>query len=76
MATRTIAGLRGTLLYDTASWLRDASSFSRWDAASLIDRLDGRLVAEGPDTVQRGTLPDAFRLELALRHPEAVARSG
>ena len=57
--------------YRFLAWLRDEGSFSRWQDVRLIDLADGRTVATGVADVQSATLPAAFRLEAAVRRPEA-----
>lgn len=59
-------------LYRLAAWLRDESSYSRWERIRLRNA-EGVTLAEGRDAVQRAVLPAAFRLEAALRRPEAPA---
>lgn len=69
-----IRSIEHSPLYVITSWLRDDASFSRWDDARLIDLQTGQVVARGPQAIAGASLPAAFRLELSLRHPEAVAR--
>jgi hypothetical protein len=60
--------------YVLMGWLRDEGSYSRWQDVRLIDASDGHVVATGADAVAASRLPAAFRLEAALRRPEAPAR--
>ncbi|MBV9578670.1 MAG: hypothetical protein JO057_08785, partial [Chloroflexi bacterium] len=63
-----IAGLRSTPLYQLDAFLRDESSYSRWEHLALTDLTTGQpLVANAP-------LPTDFRVDVDLRRPEAVAR--
>ena len=63
-----IAGLLNTPLYKLDAFLRDESSYSRWEWLSIVDLATGQAVA--PD----GVLPADFRVDVDLRRPEAVAR--
>lgn len=63
-----ITGLLGTPLYAVDAWLRDESSYSRWEHLSILDLTSGAAV----DT--NGPLPGDFRLDVDLRQPEAAAR--
>lgn len=68
-----LEAIRATPLYAVAAWLRDEGSYSRWERARLW-AADGRPIAEGRAAVERAALLDGFRLEAALRRPEAAAR--
>lgn len=63
-----IAGLLNTPLYKLDAFLRDESSYSRWERLSIVDLATGQPVA--PDAA----LPADFRVDVDLRRPEAVAR--
>jgi hypothetical protein len=65
---RAIADLLGTPLYLFDAWLRDESSYSRWEHVRIVDLATG--VAVSGDSA----LPADFRVEAALRRPEAPAR--
>ena len=62
-----IGDLLGSPLYGFDAWLRDESSYSRWEHPRLVDLATGQTV----DT--SSALPDDFRLDVALRRPEAAA---
>jgi hypothetical protein len=68
-----INALSTTPLYMVAAWLRDESSFSRWEDVRLVDLDTGQVIADGRTEVEAAVLPSAFRLEASLRHPEAPA---
>jgi hypothetical protein len=54
-------------LYRFDAWLRDESSYSRWEHTRAVDLATGQTLApEAP-------LPSDFRIEAALRRPEAAA---
>ena len=55
-------------LYRFDAWLRDESSYSRWERTRVVDLTTGQ--TGSPDT----PLPSDFRVEAALRRPEAAAR--
>ena len=55
-------------LYCFDAWLRDESSYSRWEHARVLDLATGRVVPGS------GGLPADFRIEADLRRPEAPAR--
>jgi hypothetical protein len=63
-----IAGLLNTPLYRLDAFLRDESSYSRWERLDVTDLATGQAVA--PD----GPLPAEFRVDVDLRRPEAPAR--
>jgi hypothetical protein len=63
-----IDNLLGSPLYQFDAWLRDESSYSRWERVALVDLATGQAV----DTAS--VLPNDFRLDVALQRPEAVAR--
>ncbi len=72
-----IDALLDSPLYRFDSWLRDESSYSRWERVRLVDLATGQLMASGAtgQAVPAGSvLPDDFRVEAALRRPEATAR--
>ncbi|MBV9583241.1 MAG: glycosyltransferase family 39 protein [Chloroflexi bacterium] len=69
-----IRAMETSPLYQVAAWLRDESSYSRWDDARLTDLSDGQVVATGRDAVEAAALPAAFRLEASLRRPEGLSR--
>ena len=62
----------GTLLdgplYRFDSWLRDESSYSRWERVRIVDLATGQAVPDGSG------LPNEFRIDATLRRPEATAR--
>ena len=60
--------------YRILAWLRDESSYSRWDDVRLIDLADGKTVAQGRAAVEASPVPAAFRIEAALHRPEAPAQ--
>jgi hypothetical protein len=60
--------------YRILAWLRDESSYSRWDDVRLVDLADGKSVAESRAAAQASPLPSAFRIEAALHRPEAPAQ--
>jgi hypothetical protein len=66
-----IRAFEATPLYQIAAWLRDESSYSRWDDARLVDLASGQTVARGVDAVEAARLPPAFLFEASLRRPEA-----
>jgi hypothetical protein len=55
-------------LYRFDAWLRDESSYSRWEQLRLVDLSTGQVVPIDSD------LPADFRLDVVLRRPEAAAR--
>jgi hypothetical protein len=63
-----IATLLDSPLYGVDSWLRDESSYSRWDGVRVVDLATGQPIPAGAG------LPTDFRIEAALRRPEATAR--
>ena len=63
-----IADLLNTPLYQFDAFLRDESSYSRWEHLTIVDLTTGQQVA--PDAA----LPTDFRIDVDLRRPEAVAR--
>jgi hypothetical protein len=63
-----LAALLSSPLYQFDAWLRDESSYSRWEHASVTDLATGRTLSL--DT----PLPSDFRVDAALRRPEAAAR--
>lgn len=62
-----IRNLLGSPLYGFDAWLRDESSYSRWEHPRLVDLATGQVV--DPASV----LPNDFRFDVALRRPEAAA---
>jgi hypothetical protein len=54
-------------LYAIESWLRDESSYSRWEHLQIHDLSTGASTFEGP-------LPEEFRIDVDLRRPESAAR--
>jgi hypothetical protein len=66
--------IQNTPWYRLFGWLRDEGSYSRWLDVKLIDLADGRVVADGREAVEASPLPAAFRLQAALRRPEAPAQ--
>ncbi|MGI9148913.1 MAG: ArnT family glycosyltransferase [Chloroflexota bacterium] len=54
-------------LYRFDAWLRDESSYSRWEGAGLVDLTTGQ-----PADIAK-VLPNDFRLDVRLLRPEAVA---
>ncbi|HEY2595615.1 MAG TPA: hypothetical protein VGK33_17115, partial [Chloroflexota bacterium] len=66
--TPLITDLLSTPLYRFDAFLRDESSYSRWERLAIVDLSTGQAVA--PDAV----LPTDFRIDVDLRRPEAVAR--
>jgi hypothetical protein len=72
-----IGALFDSPLYRVDSWLRDESSYSRWERVRIIDLQTGQEVVSaspGPLVPAHGALPTDFRIEAALRRPEATAR--
>lgn len=69
-----IQRLQGTPLYALDGWLRDESSFSRWERVQLADGASGAVLARGADDAAAARLPAAFRLDAAVRRLEAPAR--
>src|SRR5205823_4460610 len=65
---RLIGSLLDSPLYRLDAWLRDESSYSRWEHITVVD------LASGAPTPSDSALPTDFRLSLALRRPEAPAR--
>ena len=55
-------------LYTFDAWLRDESSYSRWENLALVDLGSGQPLAAG------APLPSEFRLSVGLRRPESAAR--
>ena len=55
-------------LYRFDAWLRDESSYSRWERIRVIDLATGQAVSSD------GPLPPNFQVEAVLRRPEAAAR--
>jgi hypothetical protein len=68
---RLIGSLTGSPLYRLDAWLRDESSYSRWEGFSLVDLGSGQTTAAVTGT---SPLPTDFRLTVNLRRPEAPAR--
>jgi hypothetical protein len=68
-----IRGLADSPLYTVGAWLRDETSFSRWEDVRLYDLDTGQQLAEGREAAEAVSLPAAFRLQASLRHPEAPA---
>jgi hypothetical protein len=80
-----IASLLSTPLYAVDAWLRDESSLSRWEWMRVVDPATGSpLPTQITQTSDNNgartelmflgdTLPDEFRVEAALRRPEAAA---
>jgi hypothetical protein len=64
----SIAALLNTPLYRLDAFLRDESSYSRWERLAVTDLATGQAVS--PD----GPLPAEFRVDVDLRRPEAPAR--
>ena len=79
-----VGAMRDSALYRFDAWLRDEDSYSRWEQIRLTDLTSGQpvppagWVMAAPDANPRDTpgggLPEAFRLDAALRRPEAAAR--
>jgi hypothetical protein len=63
-----VKGLLDSPLYTVDSWLRDESSYSRWEHLRVTDLASGQTL--GSD----GPLPADFRVQADLRRPEAPAR--
>jgi hypothetical protein len=63
-----VASLLDSPLYRFDAWLRDESSYSRWERIRVVDLTSGAALA--PDT----PLPSDFRVAADLRRPEAAAR--
>ncbi len=63
-----IATMLNSPLYAIDSWLRDESSYSRWERVRIVDLATGHLIPG------ESVLPNDFRVEAALRRPEATAR--
>jgi 4-amino-4-deoxy-L-arabinose transferase-like glycosyltransferase len=68
-----IRAFEASPLYKLDAWLRDESSYSRWEDVRLVDADTGQIVAQGLDAVQSASLPTNFVLEASLRRPEAAA---
>ncbi|HLZ29859.1 MAG TPA: hypothetical protein VKV73_21275 [Chloroflexota bacterium] len=62
-----LAGLLDSPLYHFDAWLRDESSYSRWERPRLVD------LSTGQSADLANALPMDFRLDVALRRPEAAA---
>ena len=62
-----IGDLLGSPLYRFDAWLRDESSYSRWERPRLVDLATGQAIDLA------SPLPNDFRLDVALRRPEAAA---
>ena len=62
-----ISDLLDSPLYRFDAWLRDESSYSRWERVRLVDLATGQAV----DT--SSSVPNDFRLDAVLRRPEAAA---
>jgi hypothetical protein len=62
-----ITDLLDSPLYRFDAWLRDESSYSRWERVRLVDLATGQAV----DT--SSSVPNDFRLDAVLRRPEAAA---
>ena len=60
--------LLNTPIYAVDAWLRDESSFSRWERLRITDLATGAAV----DAAE--PLPADFRIDASLRRPEAEAR--
>ena len=69
-----VRAVQGSAWYRFMAWLRDEGSYSRWEDLRLVDLADGRVIASGRDAIEASPLPAAFRLEAALRRPEAPAQ--
>ena len=72
-----IGTLLDTALYRVDSWLRDESSYSRWERVAIVDLATGEQVpagASGLPPAGASGLPPAFHIDAALRRPEATAR--
>jgi hypothetical protein len=69
-----ISAEQNTPWYRFMAWLRDESSYSRWQNVRLVDLSDGRLIASGREGVEASPLPREFQLLADLRRPEAPAR--
>jgi hypothetical protein len=63
-----IGDLLGSPLYSFDAWLRDESSYSRWERLRVVD-----LATAQPIDPANG-LPNDFRLNVDLRRPESAAR--
>ncbi|MCA1644681.1 MAG: hypothetical protein LC797_04135 [Chloroflexi bacterium] len=63
-----IGGLLDSPLYRIDAWLRDESSYSRWERVRVVD------LSTGQPVPGERVLPDDFRIEAVLRRPEATAR--
>jgi hypothetical protein len=64
-----INSLRVSPLYQVDAWLRDESSFSRWEHLSIVNLSTGEVVSSDQP------LPTDFRVDVELRRPEAPARA-
>ena len=63
--------IRGQLhspFYALDAWLRDESSYSRWEKLTVVDLTSGEPSATG------APLPAEFRINVGLRRPESAAR--
>jgi hypothetical protein len=69
-----IQAIQNAPLYRLDAWLRDESSYSRWEDLRLTDAASGRVLAAGQTAVESAQLPPDFVLEAALRRPEAPAQ--
>jgi hypothetical protein len=63
-----LTALLDSPLYRFDAWLRDESTYSRWERVRVVDLATGQTLS--PD----GPLPSDFRVDAALRRPEAAAR--
>jgi len=63
-----VAAVLESPLYRFDAWLRDESSYSRWEGTRVVDLASGQTLS--PDA----PLPPDFRIDAALRRPEAAAR--
>jgi hypothetical protein len=86
---RFLASVLHTPPYPFDAWLRDEGSFSRWERVRIVDPATGQALparvveSDGPsghrtelafaDANQPGAALGAFRVEAALRRPEAAA---
>ncbi len=68
-----IEQIQTTPLYRIDAWLRDESSFSRWEQVRLLDPTTGTTVS-GVAGVEAATPPASFHLDATVRRLEAPAR--
>jgi hypothetical protein len=82
---RVILRVLDSPLYRLDSWLRDESSFSRWEQLRILDAETGQAVptprsesetlsGARTDLYFEGEPPRALRIEAVLRRPESAAR--